>query len=69
LGNVTVYFEALSYAGTLTITAITDAERFPDPQTLTNALRDEFALISSSTPDRNILPPPANQPTGEHAAH
>ncbi|HTY66274.1 MAG TPA: hypothetical protein VMH36_06470 [Alphaproteobacteria bacterium] len=33
------------------ITAITDAERFPDPQTLTAALRDEFALISSSTPE------------------
>ena len=37
-GNVTAYFEVLSYAGTLTLTAITDPEHFPDPGTLTDAL-------------------------------
>ena len=44
-GNLTVYFEALSYAGTLTLTAITDPDHFPDPGTLTGALRGELDQI------------------------
>jgi hypothetical protein len=48
-GNITVYFEVLSYAGTLTLTltltAITDPGHFPDPSTLTGALRDELDQI------------------------
>ena len=44
-GNITVYFEALSYAGTLTLTAITDPDHFPDPGTLTGALRGELDQI------------------------
>ncbi len=44
-GNITVYFEALSYAGSLTLTAITDPDHFPDPGTLTGALRGELDQI------------------------
>ena len=44
-GNITVYFELLSYAGTLTLTAITDPDHFPDPSTLTDALRSELDQI------------------------
>ena len=44
-GNITVYFEVLSYAGTLTLTAITDPDHFPDPGALTGALRDELDQI------------------------
>ena len=44
-GNITVYFEVLSYAGTLTLTAITDPSYFPDPGTLTGALRRELDEI------------------------
>jgi len=44
-GNVTVYFGVLSYAGTLTLTAITDPDHFPDLDTLTDALRAELDLI------------------------
>jgi len=44
-GNITVYFEVLSYAGTLTLTAITDPSYFPDPGTLTGALRRELDQI------------------------
>ena len=44
-GNITVYFEVLSYAGTLTLTAITDPDHFPDPSTLTDALRSELDQI------------------------
>lgn len=44
-GNMTVYFEALSYAGTLTITVITDPDHFPDLATLTCALRAEIDRI------------------------
>jgi diacylglycerol O-acyltransferase len=44
-GNVTVYFEVLSYAGTLTLTAIVDPDHFPDLDTLTDALRTELDLI------------------------
>ena len=44
-GNITVYFEVLSYASTLTLTAITDPDHFPDPSTLTDALRSELDQI------------------------
>jgi len=45
-GNITVYFEVLSYAGTLTVTVIVDPDHFPDLDTLTDALRAELDLIS-----------------------
>jgi diacylglycerol O-acyltransferase len=44
-GNVTVYFEVLSYAGTLTLTAIVDPDHFPDLDILTDELRAELDLI------------------------
>jgi diacylglycerol O-acyltransferase len=44
-GNITAYFEVLSYAGTLTMTAITDPDHFPELGTLTDALRAELDLI------------------------
>jgi len=44
-GNITVYFEVLSYAGTLTISAIIDPEHFRDLDTLTDAMRAELDLI------------------------
>jgi diacylglycerol O-acyltransferase / wax synthase len=52
-GNVTVYFEVLSYAGTLTISVITDPEHFPDLDTLTKALRAELGLISRLPPTQD----------------
>jgi diacylglycerol O-acyltransferase / wax synthase len=45
-GNVAIYFDVLSYAGTLTITVITDPGQFPGLGTLTDALRAELDLIS-----------------------
>jgi hypothetical protein len=39
----------LSYVGTLTVTAISDPDHFPDPQNLTAALGDEFGFVTSST--------------------
>jgi len=44
-GNVTVYFEVLSYAGTLAVTAIVDPDHFPDLDRLTDGLRAELDLI------------------------
>ncbi|HXZ73878.1 MAG TPA: WS/DGAT domain-containing protein, partial [Streptosporangiaceae bacterium] len=44
-GNITVYFEVLSYADTVTLTAITDPDHFPDPGALTGALRSELDQI------------------------
>jgi WS/DGAT/MGAT family acyltransferase len=44
-GNITVYFDVLSYAGTLTVTAIVDPDRFLDLDTLTDGLRAELDLI------------------------
>jgi diacylglycerol O-acyltransferase / wax synthase len=44
-GNIPVYFEVLSYAGTLTVTAIADPDHFPELGTLTDALRAELDLI------------------------
>ncbi|MBB3084428.1 wax ester/triacylglycerol synthase domain-containing protein [Geodermatophilus sabuli] len=47
-GNVTVSFDALSYAGTLTVTVIADAEHVPDLPVLTTALQEQLdALVSS----------------------
>ena len=44
-GNIPVYFEVLSYAGTLTLTAIADPDHFPQLDTLTSALRTGLDLI------------------------
>jgi diacylglycerol O-acyltransferase / wax synthase len=44
-GNVPVYFEVLSYAGTLAITAIIDPGHFAGLGSLTTALRAELDLI------------------------
>jgi hypothetical protein len=44
-GNATVYFEVLTYAGTLTISAIIDPEHFPDGDTLAAALETELRAM------------------------
>lgn len=44
-GNVPVHFEVLSYAGTLTVTAIADPDHFCELGALAAALRAEFDLI------------------------
>ncbi|SEO83656.1 wax ester/triacylglycerol synthase domain-containing protein [Trujillonella endophytica] len=46
-GNVTVAFDALSYAGTLTVTAIVDADRVPDLPVLVAALDAQFAALGA----------------------
>jgi class 3 adenylate cyclase len=56
-GNSTVYFEVLSYAGTLTISAIVDPDHFPDGDALAAALSRELLLISSlRDPDGALSP-------------
>jgi diacylglycerol O-acyltransferase / wax synthase len=45
-GNIPVYFEVLSYAGTLTVTVITDPGCFPGSAGLADALRAELGLIT-----------------------
>jgi diacylglycerol O-acyltransferase len=47
-GNMTVSFEALSYAGILTITVITDPEHGPDVDDLTRRLQHELESIIAS---------------------
>jgi hypothetical protein len=49
-GDVTVSFDALSYAGTLTVTAVVDPDRVPDLPVLTAALRGQFAALVSPGP-------------------
>jgi len=44
-GNIAVSFEALSYAGTLTVTAIADPDAFPDLSALADALAVEFGTF------------------------
>jgi hypothetical protein len=46
-GNATVSFEALSYAGALSVTAIVDPDRFPDTDVLAQALEDELRALGS----------------------
>jgi diacylglycerol O-acyltransferase len=53
-GNLTVTFACLSYAGTLTVTAVADPERVPDLPRLTAALQsalDELGPSGPGTPD------------------
>ena len=47
-----MYFEVLSYAGTLAITAIIDPEHFRSIDALTNALSAELELIMQRDPSR-----------------
>ncbi|MGZ5418764.1 MAG: wax ester/triacylglycerol synthase domain-containing protein [Nocardioides sp.] len=47
-GNTTIAFEILSYAGRLTVTAIADADHWPDLATFTDSLRSELELVSQS---------------------
>ncbi|MGY1607786.1 wax ester/triacylglycerol synthase domain-containing protein [Geodermatophilus sp. SYSU D00700] len=44
-GDVTVSFDALSYAGTLTVTAVVDPDRVPDLPVLTAALRAQLTAL------------------------
>jgi diacylglycerol O-acyltransferase len=45
-GNIIVSFTVLSYAGTLTITAVADPDHVPDLPILTRALQAELASIT-----------------------
>ena len=44
-GNITAYFEALSYAGVLTVAALVDADHFPDLDRLVAGLQAELDLV------------------------
>jgi hypothetical protein len=65
-GNIPVYFEVLSYAGTLTITAVTDPGHFAGPGSLTSALRAELDVIirhrgpAEARPARQAAVPPGH---------
>jgi WS/DGAT/MGAT family acyltransferase len=63
LGNVTVTFMALSYAGTLTVTVIADPDQLPDLAVLIDALQTELdALclpVPTGRPVSSDLSPPA----------
>jgi diacylglycerol O-acyltransferase len=48
-GNTPVYFEVLSYAGTLTLAAVIDPGHFPDPSALTGALRAELGRLTGNS--------------------
>src|SRR4029453_5088051 len=48
VGNTTVYFEVLSYAGVLTITVIIDPDHGPDLADLTRLLQSELDSIITS---------------------
>jgi hypothetical protein len=51
-GNVTVYFEVLSYAGVLTISVIVDPDCGPDLDDLISGLQKEFDSITASPSGR-----------------
>jgi WS/DGAT/MGAT family acyltransferase len=60
-GNVTVTFAALSYAGTLCITILSDPARTPDASALTSALRWE---LTGGTEVRALCGPDHARPMG-----
>lgn len=49
-GNVTVSFDVLSYAGTLSITVVADPDHVPDPPFLVGALDAELAAAGAAAP-------------------
>jgi hypothetical protein len=49
-GNVRVSFDVLTYAGTLTITAVADPDTVPDLSDLAAALRAELAALADRPP-------------------
>jgi diacylglycerol O-acyltransferase len=49
-GNITAYFEVLSYAGTVTVTAIVDPDQLPDLDVLLAGLRDELDVLAALEP-------------------
>ena len=51
-GNATVYFQALSYAGTLSVVAIVDPDRFADTDVLVRSLEDELRGLGSQDSSR-----------------
>ncbi|MGM0818184.1 MAG: wax ester/triacylglycerol synthase domain-containing protein [Actinomycetota bacterium] len=51
-GNVTVAFAAMSYAGTLTITVVTDPSHHPDREVLVEALEAELAFAPPAATGR-----------------
>jgi diacylglycerol O-acyltransferase len=53
-GNITVYFEVLSYAGAIAITAIVDPEHFPSLDSLIDALGAELELITRQSGTSSI---------------
>lgn len=46
-GNVPVYFEVLSYAGTLTVSVVADPEHFPELDRLAHLLEGELLTITA----------------------
>jgi hypothetical protein len=60
--NVTVYVEALSYAGDLAITALVDPDRFPEGDDLVDALHRELDALAE------LPAPPGRSRRGEEAA-
>ena len=54
-GNLTVTFLALSYCGTLTVTAIADPEAVPDLRLLATALQGQLHALGAVS-DRGASP-------------
>ena len=48
MGNVTVAFAALSYAGTLTVTVVADPDQCPDLNFLGTQLQDQLDQLVRS---------------------
>ena len=54
MGNVTVSFAVLSYAGSLTVTLVADPGTCPDLSELRDALEEELhVLVQSDQPTRH----------------
>ncbi|NNH69315.1 DUF1298 domain-containing protein [Nocardia uniformis] len=61
-GNTPVYFEMLSYAGTLVVTTAADPDHFPDLTELTAALRAEFDHIIGDNEPSSVDNEPSSVP-------
>lgn len=69
-GNIVVNFIPLSYAGTLTITAVAEADQLPDVDELMSALGDELgSLLKTCLPASDLdRPSPRSRRGGQSAS-
>ena len=67
-GNITVAFAALSYAGRLTVTAVSDPDTCPDGATIAHAVQSELDNLTATSITNDQRPPHADATVATNSA-